>query len=156
MEADFVKTDLPKYLKVPQVAGSKGIYLTFSLSPSCRSGLCLQKGCMSVEVIKSLLNILALELECPGSGPCHLKGPLSFVELLKMILQTWATKKLLLASVWPCFVFSKHCANFFFLLFEVVYQIQVLIICQSLLTHQNFTKFTEVRDLGQCVYNRNF
>lgn len=114
MEADFVKTDLPNCLKVPQVAGSKGIYLTFSPWPSCRSGLCLQNGCMSVEVIKSLLNILALELECPGSGPCHLKGPLSFVELLKMILQTWATKQLLLASVWPCFVFSKHCANFFF------------------------------------------
>ncbi|KAM9620020.1 uncharacterized protein ACIBXB_019795 [Morphnus guianensis] len=28
--------------------------------------------------------------------------------------------------------------------FWVVYQIQVLIICQSLLTHQNFTNFTEI------------
>jgi len=108
----------------------------------CKGGLCLQQGCMSVEIIKESLNILPLWLKCPGSGPCHLKGHLSCVELLRMILQTWATKQLLLASTWPCFVLSKHCANFFFLLFEMVYRIQVLIIWQSLVAHQNFTDFT--------------
>lgn len=61
-----------------------------------------------------------------------------------------------LLSSYCLLVYNKRCANFFFLFFKVVYQNQVLIIWQTLLIHQNFRNFIEVRDLGQCITNRNF
>lgn len=73
---------------------------------------------INVEINKGVLDILPPWLEWnPGCA-----------ELLEMILHTRATKKLLFASVWPCFTFNKHCSMVFFLLFEMLYQV-CLFVC---------------------------
>lgn len=59
---------------------------------------------INVEINKGVLDILPPWLEWnPGCA-----------ELPEMILHTRATKKLLFASVWPCFTFNKHFSMFCF------------------------------------------